>query len=252
MTKLKKYIPSIVGFCAIVLVSQLLNNNSYSSRNNLDVSKLQQDVASIQANLPNKIDALSTVTAVSLEDKVLKYAVTLDGVYLMTDDIDKLKAMQQSSNIISACLSPNLINGLINGLALEYEYTVSTSGIIFETRVAGDDCKPFVNGSNEGVADYFIRLQNDTVPLPVDADTTLIYFERVDETIEIIYQLHNWEIDNLDVPYFVEVINSEVVPNTCSTPVFKVMSERGFSYVLKYYDSQFKLIHDFIVDDSSC
>jgi len=247
---MKKYAPTIVGLFAIFLIGTIVGSD-HNKGSSFNTTQLAMNVEALQNTLPRKIDSFSTVTGASFENDILTYEVFL-GININVVDIDRIQSTQFIANLFAVCLNPVIVNGLRNGIHINYKYSLASSRLQFTNTILKKDCDPILNGDTSALGDYYIDLQNKTVPNPVDAETTIIKYSRADMTIEIDYQLINWRIEELDIPYFVDYMEREVIPTFCDTPDFRVLSEEGFRYRINYFDAGNLPIKNFFVTKEKC
>lgn len=244
---MRKYITSVVGIFTIFFVANYYNVGEVQSV----TSKLKSDIAALQRELPSKIDNFSTTVAASFENNILSYDVVLD-VFVDSNDVVKMKNMQRNGNIFYACLNPQMLILLNEIDKLEYNYTVNTSGASFTTTVKKSDCQPFIAENNDALGEYYVQLMNTTVPQAVDSETNLVLYRKEGRTITLDYQLHSWLLAELDVPYFKNIIDTEVVPLMCDPPDVKTLVKRGYDFKLRYLDARNDEVYVTIIPFENC
>jgi hypothetical protein len=248
---LKKYLPTIVGVFAFLLVGNLTfdlySQNGFQST----TAQLKKEIAALQSELPSKIDNISTTTGASFDNDILEYDVELD-VTLENTAATKFQVMQRNANILAVCLNPKMVEMLKDIEAIEFNYTLKSTDFKFTNVIGEKDCEPFLSEDKIVIGDYYIKLQNSSVPLVLDADTNLIEYRRENDRITLDYQLHSWFLAELDVPYLINYVEKDLVPVMCDAPDFRVLSDQGYEIGLRYLDARREMIYSTTILPQDC
>ena len=214
--------------------------------------ELKKRSEEIQANLPKKIDAFTTVVGVSFENNIFYHYIELDGLDIPNSDRHRLQAMQLTVNMLAVCLDDFLSKALKAGITVKYNYSLATSNIRFVNTITEKDCSPFQAKDAKILGDYYVMLQNRAMPIVLDEETNLIAMRRDDYTIEFKHQLHRMAKNELDVPFLADYIGKNVSPKFCDTPDFQVLSQRGFKYKISYIDMHNQPLYSAIITKEKC
>ena len=249
---MKKYATSIAAFIAIIFVGNALVRSGSSLNGEFDKSVLERQVIDTQKTLPRKQGEFSTVTGVAFENDILSYDVEFEGFEVKEDELDKFQSAQFVANVFSVCLNALLPKALNAGVSLQYRYTISELDKGFTNTVSEVDCLPFSENDATSLADYYVELQNKTLPRAIDTETNVTRYSRDGKAISIAYQIHRFTIAELDVNAVAAVVQENYRIYFCDAPDFRVMSEKGFSFNLIYSDMNNEEIYEFKLDKSKC
>ena len=216
-----------------------------------DLYKLKVGAEKINATLPKKIDEYTTLMKVTLDDAAFTYDYVLDGIEIKPNERAKFKAMQFNNSLFAVCLTPSVKKELNRGTDFIYKYSVNPTQYTFVNTFTVKDCEPFYDESASVLADYYVELQNKTVPLALDENRSVVKYRRVNMAIEIDYQLLNDTIDEFDMPITI-AMSDGVVQSACNTADFKVFSQRGIGFNYNFYDARNTFIHTVKVTKEMC
>ena len=220
-----------------------------------DLYKLKVGAEEINATLPKKIDEYTTLMKVTLDDAAFTYDNVLDGIEIKPNERAKFKAMYFNGNLFALCLTPSTKKELNRGTHFIYKYSVNPTQYTFVNTLSVKDCEPFYEESASVLGDYYVELQNKTVPLALDENVSLVKYRRVNMAIDIDYQLVNDTIDELDMPNIMPIIiamSDGVVRDVCNQADFKVLSQRGLGFNFNFYDARNTFLHTVKVTKEMC
>ena len=216
-----------------------------------DLYKLKVVAEKINATLPKKIDEYTTYMKITIDDAAFTYDYVLDGIEIKPNERAKFKAMHFNSSLFAVCLTPSLKKGLNRGTDFIYKYSVNPTQYTFVNTVTVKDCEPFYEESASVLGDYYVELQNKTVPFAFDENVSVVKYRRVNMAIEIDYQLLNDTIDEIDMPIII-AMSDGVVRDTCNQADFKVLSQRGLGFNYNFYDARSTFLHTVKVTKEMC
>jgi hypothetical protein len=231
--KMKEKLSSFIGILAIFFLGFWFVGNFNNSFQSVS-SQLKKEVDELQKNMPEKIDDYSTATRVAFDDNTLSYDFLLK-LQIQKKDAEKFQKMQRNANIFAACVDPTALNALKNDITVEFNYTLTSNQIKFTNVIIMKDCQPFLDKDALALGDYYVKLQNLNVPIAIDDETDLVSYRRVGMAMELNYQLPGWKVVELDVPYFINILQG-LVPTMCTAPDWKVLLDRGYEIKLNYFD----------------
>ena len=244
---MKKYVLPFVVMFAIVFIGNFITNNSNSIEN-----QLQKDIRRIQSELPVKIDSYTTNIAARFDNKTVSYDFTIEGLAIPNSEAKKFQSMQFVTNIFAVCLNETLPKALEAGISIQYNYTLADSNIQFSNKISKTDCAPFQSTNNSDLGQYYVNLQRNALPMVLDEETILETIQGGSNVLTFNHKLTRIEISALDLEFFTNYIDQNILPTFCDTPDFKALSDRGYQYRINYFDMHQNPVYSKMLNKSLC
>jgi hypothetical protein len=232
----------------IVMIILLL---IFSSHVNADEQDLTEVLQELNNEMPMVIDSNTTITEIKIKDGIITYFAELRGFDFENMDIEGVSKAQKISNIFSGCQNEDMSMFFELGYVVEYLYSTPTNEY-FSTRIAPKDCEKINADDKLELADLFVDLNNDVVPIRLDSETELVSVRRSKNSVELVYEVTNYTKDELDLVLFEEFVKENSVAKNCVAPDTKLLIMEGISLIDTYIDKRGVSVFSYETDMSRC
>lgn len=253
---MNKLITVILAVVAFVIVGQatkfgIREYREYSNHANFK-KKMIEAVEELNNKTPIILDRYTKIIEVKVEGDVVIYSATRDGLDYETVDLSRLSKSQLITNLFYACQNDESKSIINNGFDIEYEYFFPSKRERFSNRITEKDCQPFFGENISKLAERFIELQLELIPIKLDSETNLINIKRSNNSIELVYELVNYKKEELDLNVVKEVLEKHSAAKNCAGPDSKFFLDNGINFIDTFVDKSGLTIYSFETNLSKC
>ena len=94
-------------------------------------------------------------------------------------------------------------------------------------------------------------MQNSLL-MVLDEETILETIQGDSGVLTFIHKMTRIEKSALDLDFFTNYIDQNILPAFCDTPDFKALSDRGYQYRINYVDMHQNLVYSQMLSKSVC
>lgn len=253
---MKKLLKVILAGVAFVIVTQATKFGMREYRDYSDDANFRKNAIEAFEKLNNEtpiiLDKNTKITEIRAENDSVIYSVILDGIDYESIDVSQFGKIQLITNLFTVCQNEDTKYLIKNGFDIEYEYFTSSKLGLFSNRIAEKDCQPFFGKDNSALADHYIELQLELVPMKLDSETNWINIKRSNNSIELVYEFVNYKKEELDLDAVRKFVEENSPLKNCAGPDTKVFLEGGITIIDTYVDKNGSMVYSFETDFSAC
>ena len=241
---------------AIVIGSQAAKFGIREYSNYSNEANLKKNLIAVAEKLNNEtpivVDKHTKITEVKVENDLVIYSVILDGFDYENIDVSRMSKMQMITNLFHVCQNDETTYLIKNGLNIEYEYFTPTNSDLFSNRITQKDCQPFYSSNFSAIVERFVELNREVLPMKLDAETNLINIKGTKSSIELVYELMNYNKNELDVNAVKKFVEENSPTKNCTSPDTKIFLNNGLSVIDTYLDKSGATVFSYETDSTKC
>lgn len=222
-----------------------------STHANADKHDLTEVLQILNNEMPMVIDRNTTLTLIKVKDGIVYYFNELRGLDFENIDINRFSKAQRITNIFAGCQNEGVNMFFEFDYGIEYVYSTPTNEH-FSTRIEPKDCEKINVNSKLALANLYVTLNNEVLPIRLDSETVWISVRRMTNSVELVYQLTNYKKDEIDLDYFEEYVIKNHASQNCVSPDGKLLIENGISFIDTFIDKRGVTVFSYETDVSKC